>query len=215
MVSDLEVAQKMVADLQAANQILEARITQMEEPYGAVMGQVGCWLVPGQHIRLASQPRETASRSSDESGEHTLRLAGASLGGCRNALKASADHAGPHQQRCQTARDDVHHASVRVVPQLCGHRRWTGLAPCLQGAPLTTPAGSSSAAGQLGGAFITTTLDELNPQLLSMQAVRDMSAAECGSIWKVRVLGNVEGLRLHQGLGWYSGGSVRHDTCSS
>eukprot|EP00891_Asterochloris_glomerata_P008615 jgi/Astpho2/8615/fgenesh1_pg.00126_%23_29_t len=53
-----------------------------------------------------------------------------------------------------------------------------------QGAPLTTPAGSSSAAGQLGGAFITTTLDELNPQLLSIQAVRDMSAAECGSIWK-------------------------------
>ena len=45
MVSDLEVAQKMVADLQAANQILEARITRMEEPYGAAMGQVGCGLV--------------------------------------------------------------------------------------------------------------------------------------------------------------------------
>ena len=44
MVSDLEVAQKMVADLQTANQILEAKITRMEEPYGAAMGQVGSGL---------------------------------------------------------------------------------------------------------------------------------------------------------------------------
>ena len=50
-------------------------------------------------------------------------------------------------------------------------------------------AGSSSAAAQLAGPFIITTLDELNHQLLPMRAVRDMSAAECGSIWKVSVLG--------------------------
>ena len=55
MVSDLEVAQKMAADLQAANAILEARIARMEEPYGAAISQVGCWLVPGPYARLASQ----------------------------------------------------------------------------------------------------------------------------------------------------------------
>ena len=35
MVSDLEAAQKMVADLQATNQILEAKIYLMEQPDAA------------------------------------------------------------------------------------------------------------------------------------------------------------------------------------
>ena len=97
--------------------------------------------------------------------------------------------------------------------QLCGSRHCTGLTPCLQGAPLTTPAGSSNAAAQLEGAFIITTLDELNPQMFSTKAVRDMSAAECGSIWKVSVFGKVEGLGLHQGPGQAL--TVRHDTRGS
>ena len=83
--------------------------------------------------------------------------------------------------------------------------------PCLQGAPLTMPAGSSSAAAQMEGPFITTKLDELNPQLLYVKAVRDMSAAECGSIWKVGVLGDHGRPKTPT----VAQGSVRHDTCGS
>ena len=57
MLSDLEVAQNLAADLQVANQILEAKITRMEEPYGAATGQVGSWLVYGLRHNLMRLPR--------------------------------------------------------------------------------------------------------------------------------------------------------------